>query len=562
MEQGRWMTRVAQILFAVMGIIGICVMVYIGRTFKLDHVRIVPDPIYRFDVGWHDAVTGEPVVEAAYLHATSGESPGTARITNTLPAYLDQGTMFCMRCNRQMVRLYLDGVLHDTYATENQTTFGSLFASVLWLSPLPTTAAGQTITLEITSPMKGSAVDLNEIILGDRSAIAFEVLKDNFPNIAFVCITTLLGLICFILSLWHIIRRKNRSYVSFLHLGLFMLLSAVWVLTDSLVLQLVINNTAMVDYLSFFVFTIMPVPLLLYADSVFEHCCPVMKILSLVNLALLCIIQVLYLTGVAELTATLPLIHAFYIVVAVLLFLVGIRQSIQYKNSAANGFIVGLSLLCVCSVASIILYNGNLMNWYELSFIVGMFSFETALCGGVVMRFVRLMNEQTEIEVYKHLAYTDVMTMLGNRAAFNDLLRQTHEASLDGRCASALVMMDMNNLKYWNDRFGHTLGDELLKDSAEMIRKAFSPSGKCFRIGGDEFAAILPCCTEEQVRDCLSELDRLMSEYQEKYQRSQVLAYGYAMSKTDDGETYPSDTDWFRAADSCMYAKKASYKHL
>jgi diguanylate cyclase (GGDEF)-like protein len=84
-------------------------------------------------------------------------------------------------------------------------------------------------------------------------------------------------------------------------------------------------------------------------------------------------------------------------------------------------------------------------------------------------------------------AFTDVLTGLPNRAAYNAAL-STLSCDPPGRWA--LLVIDLDNLKVVNDSFGHQAGDQLLRVAGERIAAAALP-GRVYRVGGDEFAAIL-----------------------------------------------------------------------
>ena len=78
-----------------------------------------------------------------------------------------------------------------------------------------------------------------------------------------------------------------------------------------------------------------------------------------------------------------------------------------------------------------------------------------------------------------------------------------------------LIFMDMNHLKQINDIYGHGAGDELLIGAAQSIQKAYGSLGYCFRIGGDEFCAILP-----EIKISEEELSRRLDAAVEEYNRS------------------------------------------
>jgi diguanylate cyclase (GGDEF)-like protein len=94
-------------------------------------------------------------------------------------------------------------------------------------------------------------------------------------------------------------------------------------------------------------------------------------------------------------------------------------------------------------------------------------------------------------------ARRDPLTGLGNHRAFQEeLVHQVAEAVREGRPLS-LVVIDIDDLKRLNDTDGHAAGDELLATVGRLIRASNRASDRSFRIGGDEFALLLPATTAE-----------------------------------------------------------------
>ncbi|MEO4047740.1 diguanylate cyclase [Pseudomonas sp. CAU 1711] len=87
------------------------------------------------------------------------------------------------------------------------------------------------------------------------------------------------------------------------------------------------------------------------------------------------------------------------------------------------------------------------------------------------------------------MAYRDPLTGLGNRKAFTEQLRQALQQD-DGPLA--LLFLDLDHFKEVNDRFGHDVGDALLRHIAERLRSAVRQPDLVYRLGGDEFTLILP----------------------------------------------------------------------
>ena len=102
------------------------------------------------------------------------------------------------------------------------------------------------------------------------------------------------------------------------------------------------------------------------------------------------------------------------------------------------------------------------------------------------------------------LALTDPLTGLGNHRSFHERLQRelvVGRARTDVH--SALCLVDFDDLKSVNDRFGHPVGDLVLGQVASRLRQG----GEAFRLGGDEFAVLLPR-QDERAGDRGRALDR------------------------------------------------------
>lgn len=89
------------------------------------------------------------------------------------------------------------------------------------------------------------------------------------------------------------------------------------------------------------------------------------------------------------------------------------------------------------------------------------------------------------------MAYTDPLTKVNNRAAFNDTMnREFHLAKRTGRDLS-LIFLDIDHFKKLNDNYGHDCGDVALASVASWIKQALRGSDIVFRYGGEEFVVVL-----------------------------------------------------------------------
>ena len=90
------------------------------------------------------------------------------------------------------------------------------------------------------------------------------------------------------------------------------------------------------------------------------------------------------------------------------------------------------------------------------------------------------------------MAYRDPLTELGNRKAFTEHLKQALEQAGNINGHLALLFLDLDRFKEVNDRFGHDIGDSLLRTVAERLRGSLRQPDGVYRLGGDEFTLLMP----------------------------------------------------------------------
>ncbi len=115
--------------------------------------------------------------------------------------------------------------------------------------------------------------------------------------------------------------------------------------------------------------------------------------------------------------------------------------------------------------------------------------------------------------------------------------------------------MDVNGLKIVNDTLGHSAGDELIIGAASCMKQCFGPYGRLYRIGGDEFAAMI-FANEAQLEFIKKDFENVTSSWSGKLVDGVSVSCGYvSKSETDIN----SVTEISVIADKRMYAAKADY---
>ena len=146
----------------------------------------------------------------------------------------------------------------------------------------------------------------------------------------------------------------------------------------------------------------------------------------------------------------------------------------------------------------------------------------------------------------------DALTKLRNRAFYDDEIARLNRR---GPFPVGVLAIDLNGLKLANDEFGHSAGDALLRRAGEALKKALGENLQAARVGGDEFACLLPRYGDAEVATIKETLRMVVELNNQFYQGSKLsLAVGSAVC-LKAGELDRA----LRAADDAMYAAKRAH---
>jgi len=171
----------------------------------------------------------------------------------------------------------------------------------------------------------------------------------------------------------------------------------------------------------------------------------------------------------------------------------------------------------------------------------------------------RLGEQQDRISYLERLSVTDELTGLTNRRGLRMVLAQILADAARHRETGVIGFIDLNDFKTLNDTKGHAAGDAALRFLGTLLKKKTRSSDVAARISGDEFAVLMPRCSEEQGRKRMQALKETINKSSLYFEGQQIpisCSLGVAPYRAGlDPNTLLS------AADSAMYADKLAHKN-
>lgn len=160
------------------------------------------------------------------------------------------------------------------------------------------------------------------------------------------------------------------------------------------------------------------------------------------------------------------------------------------------------------------------------------------------------------IHKLKVLSVTDELTGIGNRKAFNQYLESLSQLSKRQKTPLSLVILDIDYFKQFNDCFGHPAGDACLKQVATLlVQQCQRHSDSVSRIGGEEFALILPDTNQQQASQQVMRIQEALHQAFIPHPDSPAderltISFGIAQYQSEDIEQF------YKRADQALYQAK------
>lgn len=504
-----------------------------------------------FDAKWQYSVNNSPYIEVSLPNSQNVSESSPVTLKNHLPTEMVKGATLLLRTSQQNVEVAVDSEV--IYSSTDRKKHIASPSSAYHFVRLPTDCAGDVIEVALSSPFSNYAGFMSQIYIGSKASNLFFLIHEN--SLRFIIGFSVFSIGC-LLMLMFLFAKGQEGKASITHLGAFFVCAGYWVLVESRMMQFIFPYPVALTNSSIFALSLLPVFSGLYY---YNTSTKVYKKISKGVLAVVTAISFAF-AVMASVNPLLPIrILPFYLVFLIL-YLFLLFASIFLESIKAGKFfstsVCGIFTFSVCALLELVFYLSNMKAYNQSNFLtVGLLLFCVFMAVDSAQNFASVYHAAVKVDTLSVLAYTDSLTGLGNRTAF---LEEMSIIEANGRPGVTIAMYDVNNLKVVNDTKGHLVGDALLRHCTKAIKASLRAEDKVYRIGGDEFVAILRH-GEDFDSSALEERLLLVLEKENQKMLSYTLsiAYGFATYvKNVDQTLFETQA----RADKSMYACKKGQK--
>ncbi len=438
------------------------------------------------------------------------------------------------------------------FGQDSSSVFSAPNGGIWHFVELPYIQAENDIKINVVPSDDKTSIGMIDIYLAEESEAVLFLTYRNAVKLLISSIILIIGLTLLVTQIFISKGFKNNNLM--LYLGLLSTNIAIWLLSESNFLQFVIGDTFILGHLPYWSIQLLFIPFIFYVDSMYT---PSHKSLSkyftLAFIINFIVSTVLHVTGIAYYYNTLVIVHLIMVVTLVYFILSLVYETFVKKNGDAKVIIIQISFLIFAALAELsVFYFGNNMNSIGVSLQIGMLLYLMACIVSTSLKLRTIWAEGMHTEYLSKIAYTDILTSLLNRHAFERDLEAFKESE---DLTKIIVTFDLNNLKHFNDTMGHQTGDNYLTCFAALAQKHLGEYGNCYRVGGDEFSAILYNVQFETLEGKLLVIQEKIKEFDNGNMAG--VAVGYAHYDKND---YPNIMDYLHHLDKCMFESKIIIK--
>ncbi|NCB00947.1 MAG: diguanylate cyclase [Spirochaetia bacterium] len=546
--------RITYLLFFLV-FLTLLVALYIDSFLSIEPLA---SPSYStLDQSWSLKIDGKEVANDLTLPFSIKEDKKgkTVSISRNLPStYEHSHICFSTTTSMASIEILVDG--NSIYSFNGDNTFWKhpiLGGKAIHFTYLPDDSMGKEITLNYNFTSNNSVSGrICAPQIGTKTDLILSHLRE-WPALLFGFIFLLVGSLALFGSFFydHKTERASLRYYGLLEIAL-----GMWVFSQTASKFIIIRNPVLPMNFSILALFILPYVLIQYVRTsytIIEKKTAPFYLFSLVFLSMFVVGGVAQFTGLFEYSDML-----IFSGLALVIFIVSVTVvlGIDYfkGNRDLKSFLAAISVLFITVLAEEVLLILDISLHSALILHIGM-----TICGVILLvRTASVIASVRSLSVKENmlleLAFTDSLTGVNNRRSFDDFIDTVIHGEVDIDILG-IIMCDINNLKKINDLYGHSAGDSILREFSRGLQSHLPESSTIYRIGGDEFVAIIPNITSEQLELTCKKVFTLSS-------ASHIELFSVAIGTRLFIKQHTSDIiTLIKEADKAMYECKAKMKN-
>lgn len=481
--------------------------------------------------GWYQVVAGKKESLSLPAEITAGEDGKISLYHDSLTEE-EAGQVLSVQNVQDELQISVGNQTLYAYESvlfeRNEQMQGKLWADVV----LPDEITTETISINYTCDA-GETVFVESPYVGNMQGIISLHIQDNWFSIFVIAGMFALGIITILIFLYGSFH--GMKDLRLLDVAVFLVVCAIWCVTDSSLYQMYGENTGAGSIISFYCFMLLPIPMIHFIQNTGN----IKK-----NKILDVFLGLFYANAVVQglvheyfnltFVSMLPVTHVLLFVAVLSVFFLLWKEYKKEPDEQVRIAIMAFGTLGGSGLIALVLYWMLQIHWYEVIFQIGILIAMGIMSWGIVRKITDEKKVQTEEAIYERLSNVDGLTGLKNKKAFEKYLIMV-QGNAEHPHDTILVYIDLEGVRRVNENYGSAAGDEMIIAAARCIKRTcdiFERNIQCFRVHGDEFAVVLlPGINKE-------EWERRLQREAERYNRfghhqiRLVCGYGYLEGMT------------------------------
>jgi diguanylate cyclase (GGDEF)-like protein len=483
---------------------------------------------------------------------SSIESLSQTIVSGTISVDDSIGNILSFFSVHQSIYVYIEDELVYQYPIVNNNPFSDSPGYNWNFIELPEHV--NNVKIVIKSPYDQYLSEIPTFNVGNEVSLVASIIEDNLFSFL-ICIAMLVGGVTMILYHFFLSRSMNTDG-KLLKLGFFALILSIWSINECNLTVLFLRNNIVTSYVAFLSLMMLPFPFAKFVQTFYEDDSKIWNIFYVSDVIQISLSLLLCLAGFYDLRQTLWITHMLIVFVIVIILYKSF--SLMQDNILSRNVKIHLICILICLLTLVMDLVGFYIGLHDNCRFgrIGFFLYIMILGISSMRESVSLMKKGQEADAFQHLAYTDQMTGLNNRTCFN----KDFEIISNNPEDVAVIDFDLNNLKKTNDTYGHSAGDKYITTCANIIQEIFDGIGKCYRVGGDEFVAIIEKASTIDMTHYLAMLESSVDSANKGFTRMKMqIAYGYTVYNANIDKNLE---DTYNRADKIMYQDKENKKTI